>query len=354
MKPISLFRFATCLLLVLCTLMTGCIESDKALVRPNGAAPPALKGAKFINTCERGSVCLVYWVNRNSDGEVIGGQIIYRDMRIASFESLGDGRNWIAQGSSTDRKYHSYALLREHQGVWAAYDFDANKINPEYLKDLADSGGIELTESKSLLGRTKSVRFNSRPGMLRFMHDMAKLSSEQLRVIATPSAISEASSAEVQDFMRGIASSYSRSMLNNPSNDFEPTPLTISSGGCPKDLPSTIICTKYDRPPADPVAPLGPIEVLYFHRHDCSHCERIKEAVSEWQLRLPKSVAFARTMANWLPTETPTASLRAYDLNRVPALVINRKYKLELDTSDPDTVNTALGLALKLAGELKR
>jgi len=350
----SLRRLATCLLMVLSALMAGCIGSDKPLIKDTGAMPPGLNGTNFVNVCERGSVCLVYWINSTSRGALSGGQIIYREKHLLAFEALGDGRHWIAQSSAVDGAHPVYALVREERGTWTAYDFAPNRISADYLQGLADARLIELTKTSTLYGRSVDVKLANRAGLLRWMHDMAKVSSAELEKMASPSVISVASASQVQAFVKNTNTSFSHAIRPDLTGDLERMPLTISSGGCPKDLPSTISCTQYSRPPADLVAPIGPIEVLYFYRDDCGHCRRVTATVAEWHLRLPDGVAFVRHVANTKPTGAPSASLGAYDLNRVPALVINRKFKIELDASDPDTVKIALDLALRLAGEFKR
>ncbi len=334
-------------------LLGGCIRGTEAWVPDSQAAPPGLEAASFLNVCKNGA-CLMYWKNRNAGGEWIGGQLIYRDMAYASFEVLDDGRHWIAQSSTRDRAHHSYALLRKENDVWLAYDFEPRRISRNYLDALAATGAVTVTESTSLLGLSREVRLNNRAALVRWMHDMARLSSAELASMAQVYTVSAASAQDAKRFMDDRATESSRATLLSPQAQPVRQPLPATAGQCPKELPATVLCTRLGSAPTDPVPQLGPVEVLYFQRSDCAHCDRIREALARWQLQIPESVVFIRTNANWLRTESPSASVRGYGLTRVPAFVINRRYRIELAASDAATVQQALDAVLYLAGEFKR
>jgi hypothetical protein len=346
-------RWPAVLLLGISVLLGGCIRGSEAWVPDGQAAPPGLDAANFLNVCKNG-VCLVYWKNRRPGGELVGGQLVYRDMAYASFEVLDDGRHWIAQSSTRDRAHHSYALLRRDNGVWLAYDFEPRRINRAYLDMLAATGGVTVTESTSLLGLSREVRINNRAALVRWMHDMARLSNAELAAMAQVYTVSAASAQDAQRFMDERATESSRATLLSPDAQPNRLPLTATAGQCPAGLPATVLCTRLESAPSDPVPQVGPVEVLYFQRGDCVHCERMRETLARWQLQLPDRVVFIRTNANWLPNEIPSASVRAYGLTRVPAFVVNRRYRVELAASDAPAVQQALDAVLHLAGEFKR
>ena len=109
-------------------------------------------------------------------------------------------------------------------------------------------------------------------------------------------------------------------------------------------MPAGAQCVEYASTPYDNMPRLAEAEIVYFFRDDCDHCRNIRRQVAAWVLQLPEPVFYQSTIADFDHTTTGF-----YQIGRVPAFVVNRRYRVELATSDPATVAGTLDIVRDLA-----
>lgn len=340
--------FLLALATLLPLLLGGCLQSDQALIAEDGRSLLTQGDAQFLTAC-RDKTCALYWSNRLANGRIVGGQVNQRDIRSVAILQLPGNSDAIAQFTQRTpaRNYYQYALLRQRPTGYDFYDIDLHALSPDYIAALERDGFVKPA-SRNDLSKTKDYKVANRDGLLRIATDLSQLDDAALARVAEPRQVSLTTQTFARQQIGQAMASLSRATLENQPAPAAAPPQAARKGapGCPTGLPDTITCTAYPTAPIDPIPRLGISEILHFQRGDCVHCKQSDSLVAAWQLALPPSMAYQRANANW---DDPLVAV--YGMKRVPAFVVNRKYRVELSSSDIDVVQQALALVRALAAE---
>ncbi|MFT3815884.1 MAG: hypothetical protein QM740_21425 [Acidovorax sp.] len=295
-----------------------------------------------------GQGCIYAWVQRAAaPGKYIGGLYITdRDIRDISLHRIDD-EHTIAQVvpyNGTQANYAQYLLLRIRGSTMRAYSIEIEKLNRAYLQELASAGLVRDTTT-DLMRRVGilSWEINNKEGLLRILTDVSKLSEEQLALLGHNMAMSSVGASEWSKHVIEKGSGHARLKLENGSPAMNFT--SAKSMGCPSVLPPKVFCKQYSETPGDPY-PRLPNEVIHFDKYTCGHCRNIENYVAAWQLANQDVTYYSSTVKDWDEPNTI-----AYNVERVPAFAINRKYIVSLETSDKRLVEYALNLVTALAKE---
>jgi len=294
--------------------------------------------------------CIYAWVQRAATpGKYIGGPYLGdRDIRDISLHKLDD-EHTIAQVvpyAGTKTNYAQYLLLRVRNSTMRAYSIEIERLNPAYLQELAVSGMVRDTTT-SLMRRVgmSDWKIANREGLLRIFTDVSKLSEDQLTALGRNMLMSPVGVNEWTKAVVDWKSGHARMKLENGAPSMNFTSDTSGTKGCPAVLPPKVFCKQYADIPKDPYPKL-PREVIHFDKYTCGHCRKIENYVAAWQLANQNIAYYTSTVEDWRERDS-----LAYDLERVPAFVINRKYIVSLETSDKQLVEYALNLVTALAQE---
>jgi thiol-disulfide isomerase/thioredoxin len=329
-------------------LVSGCISTERPFFPLTGVLPA--NTSTFGKVCEDNGDCIPAWFQRSArPGLYIGGLYLAdRDTRDITLHKLDDEHYLVqvVEFGGQNPQYAQYLLLRSRKNQLRAYSIEVERLNLPYLRELEAAGMVKDT-TNDLMRRAGLLNWKvqNREGIVRIFTDVSKLTEAQLSSLGKNVVISSTSTAEFKQKVIERKTVHAKWTLEKgvPSMNFTST--TSGAKGCPAVLPPKVFCKQYPKQPNDPY-PLLAGEVIHFDKYTCGHCRNIEGYVAAWQLANQNIPYYANTVKDWDERETI-----AYDVERVPAFAVNRKYIVSLETSDKQLVEYALNLVTALANE---